>query len=287
MDSQFLGAGDESLQNYQYDGINYLYDLEPQQLNLFKVAKFYDPAANTVNESNKDSGYENPNAEIPDKLAFRIKAISGIKLPAFTIADKDFKSAFKLNLVTTGRQEKNTVSIDWFEDAYLTTRRYHMNWMNHWYNRYLDCMVCGQYGKFRNMVAYMFHYINTNSSSAAPVLTATPIAKFEWMGLIPDSAGEDLKLDASTTGNEETVKITYHYNALNITFYPYENGDADYIGGMAKEVQAYLGTTSNDGEIDFGKVLNTGILGDTNWHTQDTQYFSGVDEKTHKSTYII
>lgn len=248
----------EKLQDFQYDGFNYIYDLPPQQNSLFMVDEFYDPYYSTSTD-----GYDK-SSKLPKNIQYRIKKISGYPLPKLTIDSKTFNGPLRWNYVSTGRPEDNKLSIDWIEDAFWSVKRYHMNWMNHWYNRYLDCMVVGQAGKFRNLTFHLFRYKDVNKDSAVPIQKAVPIAKFTFRGLIPETLP-----DSDFGWGEEvspTVTITYKYNDLEIYFYPFEDNDKKFIGGIADFIQQKNGTK---------EPYNTGITG-----------FTNNDDK-HKTTYFV
>ena len=72
--------GNNGLQNYQYEGYQYLYNLEPQQLNYFAIDSFYDPYIRADGDSGEGT-YASPSTLIPDKLQYRIESIAGFKLP--------------------------------------------------------------------------------------------------------------------------------------------------------------------------------------------------------------
>ena len=281
--AEYLKYGDaQSLQDFQYNGIDYLYNLEPQQNNLFMLDKFYDPYLS----GNSTDGYDMPSSGKPSKIEYRLKKVSGFKLPSLKIEDKYMSTPFRWNYVATGRSEANTVKIDWVEDAFWTVKRYHMNWMNHWYNRYLDCMVVGQRGKFRNLVLYMYHYVNLNTTTATPIQKAVPIARFEFKGLVPKNLG-DGNFEWGSPENEAPTSIDYTYNYLEIYFYPYTKSEKEFIGGLADFVQM-----ADDYEnTPVAKTWNTGIVGYSDAETliglnPDGQ-FKDCKDGLHQAVYYI
>ena len=267
------------LQDFQYNGIDYLYNLEPQQNNLFMLDKFYDPY-----EQTGTGGYDIADGQKPSKMEYRIKKVSGFKLPQLEIKDDFTTSAFRWDFVSTGRSGKNEVTIDWVEDAFWTVKRYHMNWMNHWYDKYLDCMVVGQRGKFRNLVLYMYHYINLNKDTAVPIQKAVPIARFEFKGLIPQSIG-DASFEWGAPGNDSFTTVKYVYNYLEIYFYPYQQTEKEFIGGIADFVQS----AASYENTSMSQTWNTGIVGYTTTlkGMNPNGLFGGVEDKNHHSVYYI
>jgi hypothetical protein len=267
------------LQDFQYDGYNYNYDLPPQQNNLFMLDKFYDP----YNADVTADGYDSTSLS-PKNIQYRIKKISGFSLPKLNIDSKTLEGPFRWNYVSSGRTDANQLTIEWMEDAFWSVKRYHMNWMNHWYNRYLDCMVVGQEGKFRNLVFYLFRYKNLNTETAIPIQKAVPVARFEFKGLIPESLPET----DFGWGDEvnTTASIRYRYNYLEIYFYPFTKDEKEFIGGLADIIQR-----SDENEKTGPKdVWNTGILGFTktlqNMNDVDGQ-FSQCKDGLHYSVYYI
>lgn len=266
------------LQDFQYNGYNYLYDLPPQQNNLFMLDRFYDP----YNANVTADGYDQTSIS-PSNIRYRIKKISSIKLPQLNVDSKTMGGPFRWNYVSTGRSDDNQVSIEWVEDAFWSVKRYHMNWMNHWYNRYLDCMIVGQEGKFRNLVFYLFHYKNLNKDTAIPVQKAVPIARFEYKGLVPVN-GLDTELGWGDEVNQ-SVNITYKYNYLEIYFYPYTKDEREFLGGIADIIQ----TTKNGEKSEPKDVWNTGIVGytDTLEGMNLEGQFAKCKDGLHNAVYYI
>lgn len=268
--------GDDNLQDFQYNGTDFLYNLEPQQLNFFMPVAFFDPYDAATGKGSESSSYSSHSISMPENLEYRINKVSGFKLPGLTIDDGDFDKGFRVNYA--GRPTKqNTLTISWLEDSYQTVRRYHMNWLNHWYNKYLDCMVCGRQGKYRNFSMYLFHYVNINNGTGAPIFRAKPIACFTFMGLMPESI-PDMTFDYSNGNNTSPVDITYKINGCQAFFYPYEKDDKAYIGGMAAEIQEGL---------DISSVKNTGITGTTTWGAISSGAFGKVSDANHEKVYYI
>lgn len=268
--------GDDELQDFQYNGVDYLYNLEPQQLNFFKPVAFFDPYVRAEGKSSGTSDYNKTNILMPEGLDYRINKISGFKLPELTIKDDDFSTALRFNYVAKP-EKPNKLTISWVEDAYQTVRRYHINWMNHWYNRYLDCMVCGRRGKYRNLSVVLFHYVNINKDTGAPIFRAKPIAMITFKGLIPEGVPAG-NLDYSNGGNTATVDINYKINGAELFFYPYEQEDKEYIGDLAREVQTGL---------DIDSVKNTAIVGETEYGSSKSGKFGKVGDTNHEKVYYI
>jgi hypothetical protein len=270
--------GNSELQNYQYEGYQYLYNLEPQQLNYFAIDSFYDPYIRADGDSGEGT-YDSPSSVIPDKLQYRIESISGFRLPGLDIMES--QSAIRIDYVKGAKDRNNTLTLNWKEDVYQTVRRYHINWMNHWYDKYLDCMVCGRRGKYRNLAAYLFHYKNMNTTSGVPIMKAVPIALVNFIGLVPKDLGE-MQLSYAENGNVSSVTIQYQMNGMEMYFYPYDEEDKKYIGGMAEEVQK----VGSDGNIIQTKIMPTSTW-DANGAPLSTGAFAGVTDSNHSSVYYL
>lgn len=269
--------GFQELQDFQYDAYSHLYDLPIKQNNLFMLDQFYDPYVDNANADGYNTG-----SSTPKNIKYRIKKVSGFSLPKLKI-DGRFESPFRWNYVSASRTNTNKLNIEWVEDVYWSVQRYHMNWMNHWYNKYLDCMVVGQEGKFRNLVLYLFHYINVNNDTAVPVQKAVPVARLEFKGLVPENL-PDGELGWGDDSNQ-TVNISYSFNYLEMYFYPFTKDEKEFIGGLAniiQEASANEQTTPNN-------VWNTGIVGFTK--TLDGMNLDGQFGKCtdglHQSVYYI
>lgn len=270
--------GNNELQNYQYEGYQYLYNLEPQQLNYFAIDSFYDPYIRADGDSGEGT-YDSPSSTIPNKLQYRIESISGFKLPNLDIMES--QSAIRIDYVRGAKDRNNTIALSWKEDVYQTVRRYHINWINHWYNRYLDCMVCGRRGKYRNLAAYLFHYKNMNTTSGVPIMKAVPIALVNFIGLVPKDLGE-MQFSYAENGNVSSVTIQYQMNGMEMYFYPYDEEDKKYIGGMAEEVQK----VGSDGNVIQTKIMPTSTW-DANGEPLSNGAFAGVTDSNHSSVYYL
>jgi len=104
-----------------------------------------------------------------------------------------------------------TLTIEWHEDVYHSVKRYHLNWLQRWYNRGFDCLRCGPEGKFRRMAVVLFHYVNALGASEASVIevpVARPLMVFDFGGLVPEGMG-DWNFSYDGDANDQPVSITY------------------------------------------------------------------------------
>jgi hypothetical protein len=192
------------LNSYQADGIDYLYDLEPQSNNLFYAGFF--------RESDKQGG---PQQRPFFNAAYRIKSISwnGPKL--------SFEHDVRTHLPKMKTHDYDvSVTIEWHEDVYHSVRRYHLNWMQRWYDRGYDVLRCGPEGKFRRMSVVAFHYVNAADPKQASVIevpVAQPIMVFDFGGLVPEGFG-DWTFSHEGDQNDTAVQITYKAARVNWSY---------------------------------------------------------------------
>jgi hypothetical protein len=77
----------------------------------------------------------------------------------------------------------------------------------------MDFVPTGPEGKFRSLDIYLFHYVNgvKNQITALDVPIPEIILGISFKGMVPMNFGE-FKLDRSSDGNDETIKIEYTIN---------------------------------------------------------------------------
>jgi hypothetical protein len=178
------------LSSYSSDGLDYIYDLEPQSQNLFYAGFF------------GENGTSNPlyNA------AYRIQSVS-FNLPKLGFKHQKFTHMPQLD----SKDYDISVTIGWLEDVKHSIKNYHLNWMDRWYSRELDVLRCGAPGKFRKMSIVAFHYVNANASAETSIIEVPeiqPILAIEIAGMVPEGIG-DMKFDHSNGNNEEILSISY------------------------------------------------------------------------------
>lgn len=191
----------QKLTNFQQDGLDYLYNLEPTQNNLFYVGEF-----NEGGTADKKK-YEFESAK------YRIQSI------AFALPTFEFEELKQLKIqVFKSVQSTKEVTITWLDDVYKNVFRYHNEWQNCWYNRKYDCMVRGAKGKFRQCKVYLFHFKDGQDGESSPLL-ATPtvelLATITLGGLVPKSLGE-FKLEMGSSGANNAMSISYIVNKVSI-----------------------------------------------------------------------
>lgn len=223
------------LTDFQYDGVDFLYRLEPQQSNLFMLTEFYDPF-----DMDKNT---------PVNMKYLIQSFM------FTTPDIKTRETFnkpqRETFVESVSRSKD-IRIIWLEDVNNIMFRYHTNWLNSWYNRNKDCMVVGQKGKYRNMTIALYHYENKNEKSSAPIVEPELIATLKLNGLIPKNVGGNREFKYGDSASDKTLDVNYTVNTITLT-YQNNASQADLLNGF--------GITKDEG-IDKGVPTNGTILED-------------------------
>lgn len=144
---------------------------------------------------------------------------SKVNLPPYRVKKVTFGTP-KLNMqydekirrsVIAGVDYSNTVTIEWYEDAFNSVQKFHLG--------LLDSIVDLNTGLFRvgggsklNLDVYHFAYVEGNVDAQSP-FDSVAIPKcteyYAFTGLIPEGIG-DITFDSDSGGNLKTVSITYH-----------------------------------------------------------------------------
>lgn len=197
------GLTANDLNNFQQDGIDYLYGLEPAQNNLFWAGDF--SCHNADNDGKSLSLNRFTNSQ------FRIKSIN-FDTPKFTF--QEHKQTH--NQLIKGIEYSNNMSITWIEDVYHSVRKYHLDWQSHWYNRQFDCLRCGSRQKLRGLNIVLFHYVADSNGSWHGTPVAVPIMVFKIRGMVPLSTGQ-FKFDTSDAG-AEMITINYVMQKIHMFY---------------------------------------------------------------------
>lgn len=233
----------ERLINFQQDGIDYLYDLELPQNNLFWAGNF------SAHDSKADDLNSNTSTHPFDNAQFRIKSID-FNLPKLNV---DKMKQLNINVLKEVEYTKQ-LSITWLEDVYQSVMAYHLDWLSYWYDRHRDCVRCGAKGKFRGLDVVLFRYKEANSKAFSPldsVAIPEPVLCISPRGMIPLDMG---KLTLSMDGSgEPTRTIQYAINKCTIKYYKplissNKNifGDKDSIKGLSIPEGLWQPTPSDD-----------------------------------------
>jgi hypothetical protein len=191
----------DRLKTFEYDGVNYINDLEPKQQNLFWAGDFWEKNPDTDNDKKKADGWTRNFINAP----FRIMNVK-MDLPKLTFEKhKQLKT-----LIFKDATYAESVTIGWLDDVYRSVQKFHLDWTTRWYNRQFDVLRCGAGGKFKSLTLYAFHYINS-SLSLLDVPSIELLFRVKLMGLVPKDIGA-LEFNYANPGNEEIVTMTYGIN---------------------------------------------------------------------------
>ena len=219
MDNLIDGNENSILLLQQY-GIDWLYDLELQQNNLFYVSQFQEDSVGSTKTQNPDD-----DANINISPYFRVKSVK-MESPSLTFK---WHPTMRMNILDNVDTSKTqAVSIVWIEDVYKSVYQYHLNWLNSWYNVKGDYLPVGSKGKFRNLYMTVFHFIDTTQNITDLLSNPNPMA--EWLfkiklgGMSPESFGQtslsfDMGQSQSTTGLTANYKINSMSIQLNKKIY--------------------------------------------------------------------
>lgn len=270
------------LTNFNSDLQDYVYDLEPARKNLFWAGNFIEHKNSVIAKdaaTGKNANLLN-NLRSIDNAEFRIRNIS-IPMPGMTF-DSDSQAARVLHTsFLKDLSLTKTITISWEDDAWRTIRKYHLDWINRWYDRNKDCLRNGPDGKLRGLDIILYHYKEGNSvngvlSPLDSIPVPEPILCIHCRGLRPSSAIPELSLDA-TGSKEDNLTIQYALNRCVIEY---------NVNLMFKE-----GNEFPTKEEDFNSDIDRGIwnpqgIGDENsWNNEAwrmsrsiTQQISGEGE---------
>ena len=186
----------KKLESFAADGIDYRYDIEPRSDNLF-YAGFFREGDELSPGSNQQRPFYN--------AAYRIKKVT-VNLPKLSFEFNKFTHVPQLDKVMYDL----TIGIDWIEDVYHSVQRYHLDWLQRWYNRSYDVLRCGPEGKFRRMCVIAFHYVNMsqNYSGVIEVPGIQPVFAIDIAGMVPEDFG-DFAFDYSSDGADQAVSCKY------------------------------------------------------------------------------
>jgi hypothetical protein len=195
----------------QWDGLDYLYNVEPQSNNLFYAGFFCE---SEVQDGNYLKMFYN--------AEYRIKKI----VIPFPSIDIEYHPETRVPMVKNVTYQ-NEITIDWFEDVYHSVQKYHLDWFNRWYSREYDCFRCGIQGKFRKMAVVAFRYKNNNETSIIPVPEIEPLFTFIIGGLIPKTMPA-ISFDYNVDGNDSLVSMQYNCGPIRWIYSNTEGMADDY-----------------------------------------------------------
>ena len=235
--------------NYQQNGVDYLYDLEPTQNNLFWAGNF-DEHNNAESQFTIHTGNDVKSAGVNlgkrpfSNSEFRIQSVD-FKLPSLVFEHNKTKP-LKME-VLDAVNFSNEISITFIEDVYHSVQKYHLDWLNRWYDRRRDVLRCGVDGKMRGLDVVLFHYVESNASVTSPLDSMPvpePIMMIRIRGMKVKDVG-NLKVDASDT-KAGTISVNYSMNISEIYYAKNLMSDSDDIFSKSTGIKngIWQGTTN-------------------------------------------
>jgi hypothetical protein len=208
--SKQVTIGEDILQGMEFDqwnGVDYLYKIEPQSQNLFFAGYFCEAGASNDTSPNPQD-QSGSSMKMFYNARYRIRKIT-IPFPSMEI---EYHPELRAPMPKSVNYQ-NEITIDWFEDVYHSVQKYHIDWFNRWYTREYDCFRCGIQGKFRKLAIVAFHYVNKNIESGVdsivPVPKIEPLFCFVLGGLIPKQI-PSMTFDYNADQNDNMLSMTYH-----------------------------------------------------------------------------
>lgn len=172
----------------EYDGVNYLYNLESKPTNLFLA----DPA------------FFSETASLVGNPQFRVNKFS-FKLPTLSF---EFKNRGQ-QPVLKDIKYCNDIAITWVEDVYDSISVYHQKWWQKaWFDRSTGRLKNSPDGKTRDLQIWLFHYLNV-SNKASPFIEPSLqlLACLKFKGLRPT----EIDAPAYGMGEDGNPLIQVHY----------------------------------------------------------------------------
>lgn len=167
-----------------------------------------------------------------DSLFMAKVSANGKDLPPFRVKKITFGTP-KLNMqfdekirrsVISGVEYSDTVTIEWYEDAFNSVQKMHLSLLNDIVDLNTGLFRAGCVSRI-DVDLYHYAYVEGNADAQSPfdsVATPKCTEYYRLVGLIPEGIG-DITFDSDSGGNIKTVSVTYHCTDIKIT----NQGSAD------------------------------------------------------------
>lgn len=225
--------------------LNYLYNLEPAQDNMFicspivptkgKCAEAYQRTL--LGDFTKSTEGNDHKAQYLTTAPYRLYSAS-FDMPKIKVESVE---RMRMGFVS-GSESARQFSLSWIEDCFHSIRKYHHDWFNCWYRRELDAFSDAKHGqgRFRAFQIYMYHAIQNENNEV----------EFRIWGIIDiaDAYPVDLgKIELSAESGNSIYTCQYQANYIDLKFVDNRNGDVypdKYDGG--KSALQNMGFDSNE-----------------------------------------
>lgn len=196
--------------------LNYLYNLEPAQDNMFicspivptkgKCAEAYQRTL--LGNFTKSTEGNNHKAQYLTTAPYRLYSAS-FDMPKIKVESVE---RMRMGFVS-GSESARQFSLSWIEDCFHSMRKYHHDWFNCWYRRELDAFSDAKHGegRFRAFQIYMYHAIQNDKNEV----------EFRIWGIIDiaDAYPVDLgKIELSAESGNSIYTCQYQANYIDIKF---------------------------------------------------------------------
>ncbi len=191
----------KGLMNFQSNGIDYLYNLETKQENLFWAGNFCELTDDKHIQTDESRG---DGFRYMADACFRIQSVD-LSLPKIDFEENKLTHAADFKSLTYSR----VFNITWIEDVYRSITKYHLDWILYgWYDRPNDCLKTGTGGKFRHLEVCQWHWYN-----GAP----TPIFIVAMDKIKPQNAGDKLSFNMKGPG-DPLITINYVADEIQLLY---------------------------------------------------------------------
>lgn len=149
----------KELANFEFNGSQYLYNLDPATGNLF----FLDSISISRNSSaGNESDEENNANDLSEILRYRVKSV---KLDnTIGLEFDNSKMILPGNpICLTGIKESHNFIIEWVEDSFFRIQKFHKSWIEKWFQN--KVLIDGIDGKFVTFTFKVFYLYSNGSLS--------------------------------------------------------------------------------------------------------------------------
>ena len=163
----------EDLAKFEFQGNEYLFNLDPATGNLFYLDSIKISKTTTENTENNNS--------IINPLRYRVKSL---KLDNTISIEYDQNRVLLPGnpICVTGIKEAHGVTIEWVEDSFFRVQKFHQNWISKWFQN--KTLIDGRDGKLIDFTFIVFYFDN-ESGTLAPALKPKTSYTVELKGCAP------------------------------------------------------------------------------------------------------
>ncbi len=262
-----LDKVEEGLLKQIQQRINFLYNLEPAQDNMFicsiikpiktqgdgtiEATDSFDAGLAASGKETSDTNASTPKSRILYTAPYRLLS-ADFSLPTIDVEFDPRTRTTYLKGVTYNQK----FTMTWADDCFHSVRKYHHDWFNCWFQREKDAFVSSQNnepdknGKFRAFKIFMYHMVHDKDGKVVPNI---------W-GVIDVGDAFPINLGKITLGEDPgESKYTCEYAANFIDLKFVTNGDDTLVNGPDKNYLQNMGFSSNEiGRLEAQFGLRSG-----------------------------